>query len=402
MRHFRQLSDAERARLFFHAPLELDVSSNPALLAVALGATLYTPANRTTLVRDVVRQHDHGCTSMVLCLEDSIPDDEVPAAESNVVAALAELQDMNEDLPLLFVRVRTAEQMLSLSRRSGSALQVLTGFVIPKFDAETPRGQEFIDTLHIIQAEQGLDGQQSVQGTGHEPRPARRLRIMPILESPAVIHLESRVQALANIQTLLTANRQDILAVRIGATDMSSAFGLRRSRDLSVYDVKVVSNVIGDIVNVLGRPGDGFVISGPVWEHFSNTERVLRPQLRETPFSRRSEEDLRGRIMRANFDTLIREIELDLANGLLGKTIIHPSHVPIVHAMSVVSHEEFLDASAIAGNTKGGAAASPYGNKMNEMKPHQGWAQRTLLRAQAFGVCAPGISFVDLLEASME
>lgn len=391
MRHFRQLSDADRTKLFFQQPLELDVASDPHLLAVALGATLYTPANRSTLVRDITRQHDRGCTSMVLCLEDSIPDQDVPAAESNVVATLAELHGSSEDLPLLFVRVRTAQQMLSLSRRAGSALQVLTGFVIPKFDAVSSRGQEFIDALHLIQTEQALDGRDG----------GRRLRIMPILESPAVIHLESRAQALTEIHSLLTANREDILAVRIGATDMSSAFGLRRSRDLTIYDVNVVANVIGDIVNVLGRPENGFVISGPVWEHFSNTERVLRPQLRLTPFMRPSEQELRSRIMTANLDTLIREIELDLANGLLGKTIIHPTHVPLVHALNVVSHEEYLDASAIAGNTHGGAAASPYGNKMNEMKPHQGWAQRTLLRAQAYGVSAPDITFVDLLEASM-
>lgn len=391
MRHFRQLSVADHSKLFFKDPLELDVSSDPSLLAVALGATLYTPANRNTLVRDIQRQHDSGCTSMVLCLEDSIPDADVPAAESNVVAALQELDTAGGDLPLLFVRVRTAEQMLSLSRRAGSAVQALTGFVIPKFDAVSSRGQGFIDALHIIQTEQGLNGQDG----------QRRLRIMPILESPAVIHLETRAQALTDIHALVTENRQDILAVRIGATDMSSAFGLRRSRDLTIYDVKVVSNVIGDIVNVLGRPEDGFVISGPVWEHFSNTERVLRPQLRLSPFMGPSEQKLRTRIMRANLDTLIREIELDLANGLLGKTIIHPTHVPVVHALNVVSHEEFLDANAIAGKTAGGASASPYGNKMNEAKPHQGWAQRTLLRAQAYGVSAPEITFVDLLEASM-
>ena len=143
------------------------------------------------------------------------------------------------------------------------------------------------------------------------------------------------------------------------------------------------------------------MISGPVWEHYANTERVLRPQLRLTPFMGASERELRTRIMTANLDTLIREIELDLANGLLGKTVIHPTHVALVHAMSVVSHEEFLDATVIAGNVGGGAAASPYRNKMNEMKPHQAWAQRILLRAQAFGVAADDVTFVDLLEASM-
>ena len=72
-----------------------------------------------------------------------------------------------------------------------------------------------------------------------------------------------------------------------------------------------------------------------------------------------------------------------------------------MHALSVISHEEFLDAEAILGNRNGGAAASPYGNKMNEMRPHLAWAERTMLRSSAFGVASEGITFVELLEASM-
>lgn len=393
MRHFRSLTALQSSTLFHRLPVELTAHSSPELQAVALGGTLYTPANRPNLVKDILRQRDLGCVSMVLCLEDSIPDADVASAEDNVVSTLEVLAEYDEALPLLFVRVRTPEQMLSVGRRAGAATGVLTGFVIPKFDNESGVAAAFLEALHIIQAELGLDGNHSIN--------TRRLRVMPILESPSVIHIETRAAALTNIYTLLAANREDILSVRIGATDMSSAFGLRRSRDLTIYDVNVVASVIGDIVNVLGRPDGGFVISGPVWEHFANTERVLRPQLRVTPFVGPQEIELRQRIMTANLDTLIREIELDLANGLLGKTVIHPTHVALVHAMSVVSHEEYLDALAIAGNANGGAAASPYGNKMNEMKPHQAWAQRTLLRADAFGVAAANISFVDLLEASM-
>lgn len=396
MRHFRSLTDSQSAQLFHRVPQEVTTASRPAFLAVALGGTLYTPANRADLVKDVLRQRDLGCVSMVLCLEDSIADAEVPQAEENVISTLRALAGHQHDLPLLFVRVRTPEQMLSVARRAAAATSLLTGFVIPKFDNESGTGAAFLQALHVVQAELGLDGARGADG-----EPGRRLRIMPILESPAVIHVETRAAALTNIYTLLAANREDILSVRIGATDMSSAFGLRRSRDLTIYDVNVVAGVIGDIVNVLGRPEGGFVISGPVWEHYSNTERVLRPQLRVTPFAGQGEQKLRQRIMTANLDTLIREIELDLANGLLGKTVIHPTHVALVHAMSVVSHEEYLDALAIAGNVGGGAAASPYRNKMNEMKPHQAWAQRTLLRADAFGVAAANVTFVDLLEASM-
>lgn len=396
MRHFRSLTDSAAGQLFHRLPVELTARSAPDLLAVALGGTLYTPAIRTGLARDVLRQRDLGCVSMVLCLEDSIADADVPQAEENVIAALSALSAEEHDLPLLFVRVRTPEQMLRVARRAGAATALLSGFVLPKFDNENGTGVDFLAALHLVQQELGLDGAPGADGT-----PLHRLRVMPILESSPIIHVETRAAALTNIYALLAAHRDDILSVRIGATDMSSAFGLRRSRDLTIYDVNVVAGVIGDIVNVMGRPDGGFVISGPVWEHYSNTERVLRPQLRATPFVGAHEQELRQRIMTDNLDTLIREIELDLANGLLGKTVIHPSHVALVHAMSVVSHEEYLDAMAIAGNTSGGAAASPYGNKMNEMKPHQAWAQRTLLRADAFGVSAANVTFVDHLEASM-
>jgi citrate lyase beta subunit len=200
---------------------------------------------------------------------------------------------------------------------------------------------------------------------------------------------------------VITEFRELVLCVRIGATDMSSAFGLRRSRDLTIYDVQAVASIIGDVVNIFGRPELGWVISGAVWEHFGTAERVLRPQLRSTPFEAANEVELRQRILMGNLDGLIREIELDQANGLLGKTVIHPSHVPVVHSMLVVSHEEYLDALDIAGNPGGGAMASSYGNKMNESKPHGAWAVRTLLRARAFGVARQGVGFVELLEASM-
>lgn len=393
MRHFSFLTDEHASRLFHIAPQELSLDSAPAVLAVALGATLYTPADRPNLAQDIRKQAARGCLSMVICLEDSIADDAVDSAETNVVDTLTRMHAGGPDDafkpdggPLLFLRVRTPEQMLSLARRCGTALDMLVGFVIPKFENETGRAQQFLDALHEINASRA-DG--------------RRLRIMPIMESPLMIHGETRTKTLTGVCDVLQANREDVLAVRVGATDMSSAFGLRRSRDLTIYDVKVVAAVIGDIVNMLGRPDSGFVISGPVWEHYSNSERVLRPLLRRTPFADANEMPLRDRILTNNLDGLIREIELDLANGLLGKTVIHPTHVPLVHAMCVVSHEEYVDALEIAGKNGGGASASPYGNKMNEMKPHQAWAGQTLLRAAAFGVAAENITYVDLLEASM-
>ncbi|RFA07969.1 hypothetical protein B7R54_01115 [Subtercola boreus] len=429
MRHFRSVGETEAATLFHRLPRELSIDSPPDLLAAALGATLYVPGNRPEIARDVRKQATRGCISMVLCLEDSIPDTSVAFAEANVAGAIQSLagqvpeeqvpdgqpgETAPGELPLLFIRVRTPEQMLRMAELCGDGLALLSGFVIPKFQNDDGYADLFFEALRQIHerfgpgegSEGGREAENSREGSGGEGsgaegRGGRRLRIMPILESPTMVHTETRTAALSAIVDVLHAHRDDILAVRIGATDLSSVFGLRRSRELTVYDVKVVAAVIADIVNVLGRPSDNFVITGPVWEHFDTSERILRPQLRLTPFMEANESELRQRLMLGGLDGLIKEISLDQANGLLGKTVIHPTHVPVVHALSVVSHEEYLDALSIAGNVGGGASASPYRNKMNEMKPHQAWAEKTLVRAEAFGVAAETTTFVDLLETSM-
>ncbi|MFC9351532.1 HpcH/HpaI aldolase/citrate lyase family protein [Arthrobacter sp. NPDC057013] len=409
MQHFKAISQTERDRLFLVPPEKLGVRTDSSLLAVALGATLYSPASRSDLAKSVLKQTERGCVSIVLCLEDSIPDDDVRSAECNLLAALAELHSLPDpegSLPFLFVRCRTPEQLLDIGRRAGSGLDVVTGFVLPKFENETGRGRAFLEALQRLNQETGRTvtraAVKAATKTDEQIRcGAPPLLAMPIIEDKLMMHVETRQRALANAFFLMTSFRDTVLCVRIGATDMSSTFGIRRSRDLTIYDVNVVANAIGDVVNIFGRTDEGWVITGPVWEHFSNSERVLRPLLRATPFSTVNEAELRQRLLMDNLDGLIREIELDQANGLVGKTVIHPSHVPIVHSMSVVSHEEYLDALDIMAGLSGGVKASSYGNKMNELKPHRSWAERTLLRARAFGVANAGISFAELLEASM-
>ena len=105
---------------------------------------------------------------------------------------------------------------------------------------------------------------------------------MPVLETPEIIYRESRVDALLAIRRLLDKHADHVLAVRIGATDLCGLFGLRRDRDLTIYDLSVVRECIGDIVNVCGRDGS-HVITGPVWEYFSSPERLWVSPLRVTP-----------------------------------------------------------------------------------------------------------------------
>jgi citrate lyase beta subunit len=391
MRHFSQLDGETRRRLFLREPSDFDRTSEAAVLSTALGATLYSPATRPRLREDIRKQAANGVVSMVLCLEDAIDDAEVADAEANLVRQLpllaADAAADGSQTPLLFVRVRNPEQITDLAARLGPALSVLSGFVMPKFTEES--GLPFLEALEQVRSGTGL-----------------RLFGMPVLESPELAHLESRHDTLAGIARVLEKHRESILAVRLGVTDLCSAYGLRRPPDLSAYDVQLVASVIGDVVNVLGRAnGTGYTITGPVWEYFPVQERKFKPQLRSTPFAGTEPptEGVRRRLIAHDLDGLIREIELDRANGLLGKTCIHPTHVPAVHALSVATHEEWSDAADILHQDRagGGVLRSAYTNKMNEVKPHRAWAQRVMLRASVFGVSREGVTFAELLAACL-
>ncbi|WP_030762911.1 HpcH/HpaI aldolase/citrate lyase family protein [Streptomyces griseus] len=388
MRHFGHIPSTVRSGLFHREPAEFTADSPARTLAVALGATLYSPATRPRLADDIRKQAARGVVSMVLCLEDSISDADVEAGEVNLVRQFRDLAEgvpSGPGVPLLFIRVREPHQITDLTARLGDTIGLLSGFVLPKFTEA--RGAAFLESL-----------------TQAEHTAGRRLYAMPVLESPELLHLETRAETLAGIASITDKHRDRVLALRLGVTDFCSAYGLRRSPDMTAYDVKIVANVIADVVNVLGRAdGTGFTITGPVWEYFRPGERIFKPQLRRSPFLEGRAEDLRTALIEHDMDGLLREIELDRANGLLGKTCIHPTHVPPVHALSVVSHEEWSDAQDILRPEQdgGGVLRSAYTNKMNEVKPHRAWAERTLVRAEVFGVAREDVGFVDLLAAGL-
>ncbi|MEU0857032.1 HpcH/HpaI aldolase/citrate lyase family protein [Streptomyces griseofuscus] len=386
MRHFGHIAPEARQRLFHREPCEFTADSPARLLAAALGATLYSPATRPRLADDILRQAGNGVVSMVLCLEDSIGDADVVAGEENLVRQFADLDSRAAaEPPLLFIRVRTPEQIPDLVRRLGASVRLLSGFVLPKFTGE--RGLPFLEALTAAEADAG-----------------RRLFAMPVLESPELLYRESRVETLEGIFRAVDKYRDRVLALRLGVTDFCSSYGLRRAPDMTAYDVQVVASVIADVVNMLGRAdGTGFTVTGPVWEYFRLSERMFKPQLRQSPFLEMQAVELRQKLLEHAMDGLLREISLDQANGLLGKTCIHPSHVLPVHTLSVVSHEEYSDAQDILRPERGGGGVlrSAYTNKMNEVKPHRAWAERTLLRAEVFGVAHEDVNFVELLAAGI-
>ncbi|MFT3660664.1 MAG: HpcH/HpaI aldolase/citrate lyase family protein [Gordonia sp. (in: high G+C Gram-positive bacteria)] len=381
--HFRHLSPPTRDRLFLHPPQPVRTDAERHLVAIALGATLYVPATRDELTATITRRAASGVTSMVIDLEDAVDDHQQEEALAATVATLHELSAVGDLPAFLFVRVRTADQIRTIAEAVPGD-SVLSGFVLPKFGTASGREQ----LMAVAEASAGR---------------TVPFYAMPVLESPEVIYREIRDIELVRIREMLNAYREHVLAVRIGATDLCGMFGIRRDRDLTIYDVRVVADIIAAIVNLLGRrDGSGFVISGPVWEYFANHERMFAPRLRQTPFREQNATYFRQQLVSRDLDGLLREIALDRANGITGKTVIHPAHVGPVHALSTVSHEEYQDAQDILSRATGGVASSRYGNKMNELGPHRNWAFSVLDRAAVFGVAREEVNFVDLLTAWSE
>lgn len=382
MQHFA----TEAETIFYKKPQPFTKWATPDILSYALGATLYMPASMPNIVGLIQSQKYKELTSLVIDLEDAVGDSELGDCEEKLMEDISELYKLYQqkqlqlqDIPLLFIRVRHVEQFSYLTSRLKEKQEILTGYVFPKFTAT--QGAHYFELLEKTIQENNLT-----------------LYGMPILESREVLYKESRMEALLAIKSVLLQHKSRVLNIRIGATDFCGIYGIRRRMDSTIYDISVIRDCIADIVNILGREEDGFVISGPVWEYFSN-QRVLKPALRMTPFSEKGALETRKALLDDCLDGLMKEVLMDKQNGIVGKTVIHPSHIRVVHALYTISYEEYLDALSIVEHNDGskGVMKSHYANKMNEIKPHMRWAQRILKQAHVYGVYHESMDFASLL-----
>jgi len=378
MKHFSFETPERLGKIFYKQPESFTKYSDKEVLSYMIGATLYMPATKESIAQDVITKKFQELVSMVIDLEDAIGDNQLDEAEALLVKhletiyfALANDIITIDDLPLIFVRVRNPEQLKRINSKIGIYNKVLTGYVFPKFSYKN--AEEFLQILDDINTEDTI------------------LYAMPILESTEFIYKEERLASLMKTKEILDAYSKYILNIRVGCTDFCGLYGIRRNVDTTIYDVSVIRDCLADIINVFNRQEDSYVISGPVWEYFSKEERILKPQLRVSPFEYRHGNygvKKRKELLNEFLDGLINEVILDKLNGIIGKTIIHPTHIKPVHALYTVTHEEYMDAVSIVNNAEGnvGVLKSQYANKMNEIKPHYYWAKRILLRAKAFGV----------------
>ena len=385
MRHFRQIENFEK--IFHRVPQEFNKQTDKEKLAVSLGATMYTASTNMGIAESIVNCKYPGLTTNVWCLEDSLGDNMVAVAEGEIniekqLMALEEAIKLNmikeRDIPLIFIRVRDPQQLEKMLKL-GKKLRLVAGFNLPKFSSKN--GEEFLSLIKT--ANEKYD---------------ETFYAMPILETTDTMYLETRVDELQKLKAITDKYKDIVLNIRLGGTDFSSLYSLRRGIEFTIYDIITIRDCISDILNIFGRASENYTVSGVVWEYFSNNNRMLKPQLRETPFRKDGEQGLAKReiIISREVDGLIKEVLLDKANGIIGKTIIHPTHIEYVNALQIVTYEEYTDAMNILNNQDKGVFKGDGGNKMNEVKPHYNWAKRIINRSNIYGVLNKDENFTSL------
>ncbi len=328
------------------------------------------PATKV-IVDKILNKNMQGLTSMVMCFEDAIPEKDVPNAEINVIGHLDRISGsinegslLLEEIPLIFLRVRSSQQFRSFARKLRlNQLNILSGFVFPKIDSSN--ANEYYSILESFNKDNNIN-----------------LYGMPILEGSKIALTETRENELSVLREIFRPFKDITLNIRVGVNDFSSIFGVRRGINYSIYDILTVRDCLADILNHFTRDGEDYIVSAPVWEYFladkkEDIAHLMASDIHKSLLSRNA-------ILNEAVDGLLREVILDKANGFVGKTIIHPSHVKFVNAMQTVTREEYEDACQVISSA--GGVAKGFNNKMNESNPHRNWAVKTIKRAEAFGV----------------
>lgn len=291
--------------------------------AVELGATLYIPVQHPRLA-EVLAGANPDLRSVVVCLEDSLHETEVGAAQEVFCATLRMLEAAPPKL-IAYARPRGPEMLGWMLAQPG--IERLAGFVLPK-----------ITTANLA------DWLARLESPAHG--------IMPTIESAEAFDRAAMMQ-MARALAPLGAR---VHAVRIGGNDILNQLGVRRSRERTAYDTPL-GLAIATMASVF-LP-EGLALSAPVFEHYALT------------------------------DTLREEVARDIEHGLLTKTAIHPSQVPIIHDVLRPAPAEVEEARAILAAEA--RAVFGHGGSMLEPTTHARWAQGVLDRARVHAPrAAPG------------
>ncbi len=210
--------------------------------AVDLGATLYIPVQHPRLP-ELLAGANPDLRSVVICLEDSLHEADVGAAQEVFTAILRMLEAVPPQL-IVYTRPRSPAMLSWMQAQPGIAR--LAGFVLPK-----------ITTANLA------DWLARLEGFLHG--------IMPTIESAEAFDRA----ALTRLAGALAPLGEQVHAVRIGGNDILNVLGVRRSRERTAYD-----GPLGLAISTMASVflPEGLALSAPVFEHYAQTD-LLREEV---------------------------------------------------------------------------------------------------------------------------
>ncbi|WP_034855660.1 HpcH/HpaI aldolase/citrate lyase family protein [Ignatzschineria larvae DSM 13226] len=305
-----------------------------------LGATLYMPATRQDLLEVILTRKYPQLRSLILCLEDSVSDADLDFAINNLHATLISLAKVKQSgvylgnsgadekvntnvamiTPLVFIRPRN----IAIAEQiiAHMPLSGVSGFVLPKY------------TLSEVDVWWRL-----LENTS--------LYLMPTLEERAIYDVTKMEELAVTLRDHPCYSR--IIALRIGGNDLMNGLRLRRDRNYTLYEGPM-GYLIKMLVSVFASKG--FYLTAPVCEHIES-------------------------------DFLIKELELDLLHGLVGKTVIHPTQISVVEEAYRVPRQSYEEAKQILSAQ---FAVFKVNGSMCEPVTQSQWAADIIERERFFGI----------------
>ncbi len=294
---------------------------------------LYVPCANLRQADRAAAGYLPGVANVVLDLEDSVAERDEALALGNLQQVLRKMaQAIRHPGVNVYIRPRSYHQLAVLLTFEG--IDLVRGFVIPK--ASVKGLPKYMEVLEQHPHEFG---------------------IMPVLEDGRMADHAYRME----LREVLAEMRSRVLCCRLGGNDMFKAFDLRRNPEVSIYDT-VVGHMIYNLLWEFraGGPDFSFSFSAPVVDQFGRGH---------------------GRYFR-------HELVRDMANGLYGKTCIHPSQVRLaVHAYRP-GWQAFVNSCRLLGLASGAPTPAVFGGdgQMHELTTHEGDALVMQQRARSCGV----------------
>lgn len=214
------------------------------MTAIALGATLYIPVLRPNLLEICIGSNPE-LRSIVVCLEDSIREDEIDAARVRFAAFLLTLNTISPAL-IIYVRPRDVSMLAWMVTLPG--IEAIDGFVLPKVESS--------NISHWLSI---------MVGSNHA--------FMPTIEGAEAFDRTALEQLCKQLQPF----RERVTAIRIGGNDILNILGVRRSKHRTAYDGPLGA-VIRDMAATFIPAG--FAVAAPVFEHYASLD-LLREEVEQ-------------------------------------------------------------------------------------------------------------------------